>query len=146
MDCLLLLVLCLHGMAQSNSESLYQKGMQAYKKNDFSTSIDYLRQAAEEGYTKAQEQLGYLRSLKLGNIPPNYQEAIKWLGKAIEKNSTRAMCELAFMYGSGHGVEKSKEKQIEWYRKAADLGNPFPKSVAFRPFCILGRFTVTVDP
>ena len=121
---LVILFSSLSTYCQNDAEGLYQKGLQAYKKNDYSTAMTLFRKAAESGHTEAQYQLGYMYSLNMGNIPHNYQESIKWLKKAVEKNNTAAMCQLAFMYSYGHGVEKSETLQMEWYRKAAGLGDP----------------------
>ena len=87
---LVILFSSLSTYCQNDAEGLYQKGLQAYKKNDYSTAMTLFRKAAESGHTEAQYQLGYMYSLNMGNIPHNYQESIKWLKKAVEKNNTAA--------------------------------------------------------
>ena len=45
--------------------------------------------------------------------------------KSAEQGNTDAMCEVAYDYSDGIGVELDYEESVKWYRKAAELGNAY---------------------
>jgi TPR repeat protein len=52
-----------------------------------------------------------------------FQEIIKWLHAAAEKNISAAQKELGFVYANGLGVSRNYAGAVKWYRKAADQGD-----------------------
>ena len=44
--------------------------------------------------------------------------------KRRRRRTLRALCNLGVAYAKGHGVAKDESKATEYYRRAADLGNP----------------------
>lgn len=52
----------------------------------------------------------------------NYEEAINWNKKAIEKDNPVAMAALAWYYKNGKGIEQSDEEAFNWSKKAVDKG------------------------
>ena len=56
--------------------------------------MEWLVKAAEQGMTKAQYTLGW----NYGNQYGNYNEALKWMEKAAEKDYTLALLALANVY------------------------------------------------
>lgn len=52
---------------------------------------------------------------------------MEWWQKVAEQGYAYAQYNLGIMYQYGQGVEQSNEKAVEWYRKAADQGDPDAK-------------------
>ena len=55
----------------------------------------------------------------------DYATAHECFLKAAELNMNKAQVRLALLYERGAGVPEDIEKAFEWYKKAADLGNPY---------------------
>jgi CHAT domain-containing protein len=55
---------------------------------------------------------------------PTVQDKIAKLEEAANLGDTEAMVALGFIYGKGEGVEKDREKALEWYGKAFKAGDP----------------------
>ena len=55
----------------------------------------------------------------------DYSTAYDCFLKAAELNMNKAQVRLALLYERGAGVPEDIEKALGWYKKAADLGNPY---------------------
>lgn len=53
----------------------------------------------------------------------DFETALRIWRKWAEKEDTEAMRKIAICYDDGYGVEKDDQKALEWYRKAAELGD-----------------------
>jgi TPR repeat protein len=84
-------------------------------------NLDALRKAAKNGDAEAQCELGFLYCCG-GDIPKDYQEAIKWYVRAAKQNSARAQSGLGDMFIGGLGLPQSCEDAVKWWRKAAEQG------------------------
>jgi TPR repeat protein len=84
-------------------------------------NLDALRKAAKNGDAEAQCELGFLYCCG-GDIPKDYQEAIKWYVRAAKQNSARAQNGLGDMFIGGLGLPQSCEDAVKWWRKAAEQG------------------------
>ena len=56
-------------------------------------------------------------------VPQDYEEAVKWLRKAVEQGDAGGQRNLGVMYANGHGVPQDYEEAVKWYRKAAEQGD-----------------------
>lgn len=86
-------------------------------------NIRWLREAANQGYTPAQYELGRIYLYGRG-VPADYAEALLWEQKAAEQGDPQAQRDLAFMYERGFGVKANPSKAADWNRKAAAQGQP----------------------
>lgn len=59
----------------------------------------------------------------------NFESAIKLYAEAIKLGNTKAMIGLAGMYLEGNGVEQDAQKSLEWFQKAAELGDADAKDI-----------------
>jgi len=84
--------------------------------------VDDCRVRAEQGYAKAQSNLGVMYNKGLG-VPQNYKEAVKWYTKAAEQGLALAQFNLGFMYAKGQGVLQDYKKAVKWYTKSAEQGD-----------------------
>jgi Sel1 repeat len=79
---------------------------------------DYLARA-ESGDVGAQFWLGAAYEQGwFGKI--NFEEALRWYGKAAAQNDADAQNSLGQMYANGNGVKQDYVKAAEWYRLAAE--------------------------
>ena len=79
---------------------------------------ELLERAADMGQFEAQYDLG----MKLLG-EKKFKSAVSWLSKAAAQNDSFAQYQLALCYEEGTGVEQNTETAIEWYEKAAALGD-----------------------
>lgn len=98
----------------------YKVGMAYYDGTDDVENTDlrqgkyWLLKAAEQGYAKAQYQLGYIYDYVDGKI------ASDWYKKAAENGNTQAMIALAELYDDDIDRNKNLEQSIYWYTQAAE--------------------------
>lgn len=89
---------------------------------EWRTSIDSLRKAAESGHAVA--QLGYASKLEHGKgIEKDAKQSACWYRKAAEQNNSFAQFALAHCLRTGFGVDKNEQEAFEWYSKCAAQGN-----------------------
>ena len=93
----------------------------AYNKKDYSEAVKWYRKAAEQGFARAQRNLGVCYNNGEG-VTQSYSEAVKWYRKAAEQGDATAQCNLGWCYENGEGVSKSISDAVKWYRKAAEQG------------------------
>jgi TPR repeat protein len=86
-----------------------------------SDAVRLQRQAAENGYTAAMGDLGYLLNEGRG-VAMDKVEAVRWFRRAAEKGAVAAMDDLATAYLDGAGIGASASEALRWYRQAADKG------------------------
>lgn len=96
---------------------LYQKAIAGDR-----AALSELRQQAEKGNPKAQNNLG-LMYLQGRGVAQNYSEAMKWYRKAAEQGLDVAQDSLGVMYGNGQGVAQNYAEARKWFRMAANQGN-----------------------
>ena len=89
----------------------------------FPTGIEQLLKTAEQGDTKAQQELGDMYRRGVG-VSENGPEAVKWYRLAAEQGDAKAQQELGYMYffGKYEGVPENNQGAARWFRKAAEQG------------------------
>ena len=78
-------------------------------------------QAAEQGYAKAQYNLGVAYEKGKG-VRQDYTQAVQWYRKAAEQGYADAQSNLGVMYEEGQGASQDYAQAVQWYRKAAEQG------------------------
>ena len=107
--------------SQLSAEEMYEIGEQMYEKGDYSEAVKRYRKAAEQGYARAQTNLGWLYVIGEA-VPQNNIEAIKWFRKAASQGDKIAQYNLGLMYLNGKGVPQDDLEAVKWFRKAAEQG------------------------
>ncbi len=107
--------------APSDAPTEFKKGQAAYKRRDYAEAARRFRDAAEQGYLRAQFRLGAMYANGRG-VSQDYAEALKWYRKAAERGHVYAQANLGYMYARGRGVPRSSAEAARWYRKAARQG------------------------
>ena len=80
-----------------------------------------VKQAASQGNTEAQNNLGFLYA-KGSGVPQDYVQAAKWYEKAAAQGLAEAQIRLGVLYDGGKSVPQDYAKARKWYEKAAPRG------------------------
>ncbi len=111
-------------------EDLYKKGMTLYKRKKYTWALQLLTQAAEQGYTKAMEELGshyFFSTYNSASKNKDMEKAFYWLSKAMENedeiSDTHSYYCIAYCYKWGDGVKRNEKKVYTYLRKGAMKGN-----------------------
>ena len=102
----------------------YEAGIEANKRGDYAQAFEIFLALAQQGYTDAQESLGFMYDFGLG-VRKDDSEAIKWYSLAGEQGHAEAQSRLGFKYLHGQGVPQNALEAERWYRLAAENGNIF---------------------
>jgi TPR repeat protein len=83
------------------------------------TAISWLTKAADQGFLPAQQNLA-----ELAFFAKDFKQALLWYEKAADQGDGHAAFNVGSIYYKGLGVPKDTARAIEFYRKAARLGQP----------------------
>ncbi|HHF4685197.1 TPA: tetratricopeptide repeat protein [Haemophilus influenzae] len=104
-------------------EQQFQQGLTAYEQSNYQTAFKLWLPMAEQGYAKAQFNLGVMYAKGQGVKQDDF-EAVKWFRKAAEQGDADAQAILGFSYLLGQsGVQVNKSLAKEWFGKACDNGD-----------------------
>jgi len=98
----------------------YNKGVDLYWKQQYSSALPLLLPAAQQGNAEAQAQVGYCHLCM-----QKYDEAYQWFCKASEQGVVWAYDNIGWMYEKGLGVKQDYFLAYSNYKTAADLGSVF---------------------
>ena len=80
-------------------------------------AAQWFQLAAEQGYAKAQYELGCMYTSGQG-VGINCIEALKWFKMAAEQKHVASQYELGLIYEDGQGVDRSYNEALKWFGKA----------------------------
>ncbi len=98
------------------------KGNLAYLAGNYEKAVHWYHMAAEQGYARSQDRLGFMYQHGKG-VTKDPAEALRWYHKAAEQGFGHAQTELGTMYIAGEVVRQDDAEAFRWYRKAAEQGN-----------------------
>ena len=108
--------------AALSAEALYQQGKAAVDNNNFKEAFECYRNAAEQGNSEAQFEMGdFYHSGQ--NVTRDYLKAFEWFNKAASGGHVSAQNWMGNYYNLGLGVAKDYTKAAEWWSKAAAQGD-----------------------
>ncbi|HHF4137034.1 TPA: tetratricopeptide repeat protein, partial [Haemophilus influenzae] len=81
-------------------EQQFQQGLTAYEQSNYQTAFKLWLPMAEQGYAKAQFNLGVMYAKGQGVKQDDF-EAVKWFRKAAEQGYAEAKFNLGHMYSKG---------------------------------------------
>jgi len=82
----------------------------------------WLTKAAEQGFARAQAQLGLMYQTSMG-VPRDPIKAMEWYQKAADQGDTMALDNLGVMWANGDNGYRDPAEAAKWFRKAAELGD-----------------------
>ena len=100
----------------------FDAGLAAYASGDYAAALEEWKPLAEQGYARAQSNLGVMYEQGHG-VLQDYAQAVRLYRAAAEQGYARAQGNLGFMYANGQGVLQDFAEAVRWYRLAADQGN-----------------------
>jgi len=106
----------------ANSEADFDRGMQAYDREDYAEALRALRPLAERGHADAQSQLARMYTWGDG-VDSDLEESMRWYRLAAEQGHAGAQSALGHRFESGRGVRRDYVESVRWYRLAADQGD-----------------------
>lgn len=97
-----------------------QKGIDAYKNNDYDTAFKAFSILASQGNDGAQYNLGVMYSKGHGTEKDDVA-ALKWFRKAAEQGNNQAQNNLGYMYEHGQGVPQDYARALSLYRQSSGI-------------------------
>ena len=104
-----------------SAEALYNKGLEAFFSDDYSTALICFQQAADQGNAEAQYNLGWMYYHGEG-VEQSSEKAAQYVQLAANQGDVEAQYNLGLLYYEGDGVEQSYEKAARYFQLAADQG------------------------
>jgi TPR repeat protein len=90
-------------------------------KRDYAKAMAFFRKAAAQGYTGAEDRIGYLYYWGAG-VVQDHGEAAKWYKKAADEDDPVGEYLLGLLYLNGQGVPKNRGSGMEYLRRSAEQG------------------------
>jgi TPR repeat protein len=88
---------------------------------DDAQAVSWFRQAAEQGFADARNQLGEMYLAGRG-VRRDLAQALICFRRAADQGHAPAQNNVGFIYTYGLGVRRNDAEAIFWFRKAADQG------------------------
>ena len=104
---------------------------------DAAEAVKWFRKAAEQGYAKAQYNLG-ISYYNGAGVTKDATESVKWFHKAAEQGEAQAQCNLGVSYATGEGVAKDDVEAFKWFSLACNQNLEFAKKPLAK---VAGRMT-----
>jgi TPR repeat protein len=99
----------------------FQKGLDAYDREDYATALKEWEILAEEGDPSSQYNLGVM--YRMGNgVAKDDKEAVKWYRLAAYQGDAGSQFLLGYMYLNGIGVPQNNLRAHMWVNLAASQG------------------------
>lgn len=100
----------------------FEEGMKAMNRGDRGAMLRILEPLASQGDAAAAMVLGQMYERGPGEI--DYPRAMIWYRRAAARGSLTAAVDIGSMYEDGEGVAKDPRAAAEWFKLAADKGDP----------------------
>ncbi len=117
-------VLLLAALSGTAVAGPFEDAVSARERGDYATALREFRVLAEQGYVKAQHNLGLMYNNGEG-VPQDNAEAVKWYRKAAEQGYSVAQYTLGFLYGRGVGVPQDYIQAHMWFNLAGAQGDNY---------------------
>ena len=99
----------------------FQKGLDAYDREDYATALKEWEILAEEGDPSSQYNLGVMYRMGKG-VARDDKEAAKWYKLAADQGDAGSQFLLGYMYLNGIGVPQNSLRAHMWVNIAASQG------------------------
>lgn len=96
----------------------FDKGLEAFKKNDFKTAYKVWKKLAEKGDPQIQSTIAVMFHTGTG-VKKSYKQAFYWYKKAALQGVVAAQANLGLMYAKGTGTKQDYIQSYAWYSVAA---------------------------
>jgi len=103
-----------------------------YMQKDSSKALELYTDAAKQGYSVAQFNLGNGYHFARQGFSQDYGKAYYWYQQASNQGHAKAARRLGYMYDRGEGFERDIEKALYWHKLAVSRGNNHSQSDVIR--------------
>jgi TPR repeat protein len=117
-----LLVFGAPAMAANHQPADYQRGLAAFKNQDYAAALSDWRPLANQGNAFAQHNLGWFYEKGLG-VKADPKTALKWYKNAAEQGNAPAQNNLGALYFRGSGTLQDFVLAHMWWNIAAAAGD-----------------------
>ena len=117
----LLLAFSLCCLVATANAAPFDDAIAAHGRGDYAQAFKLFSPLAEQGYARAQHNLGVMYGKGQGVIQ-DYQEALKWYGLAAAQGYANAQFNLGLKYAKGDWVTQDYQEAVKWFRLAAEQG------------------------
>jgi TPR repeat protein len=126
----------LNSAVRGNKLAQYNIGVfqylgKGFEQPNYAEAVKWFTLAANQGYAKAQYNLGTMHENGEG-VTKSLAQALKWYRLAAEQEDAPAQYALGTMYRDGLGVKKNAKQARRWLQRAADQGYGPAKSALAR--------------
>ena len=118
--------------AQNNLGHMYEEGLGVSQ--NYQTSMDWYRRAAEQDLPEAQHNVGLLYYNGYG-VQANPREGVRWFRQSAEQGLDASEYMMGLAYYEGEGVELDYSEARKWFTKGAKKG--YPDSMLMLSFMLL---------
>ena len=101
------------GVGQTSTAYNYQKGIDAFTRQDYERANRYLKPLAVAGYARAQYNMGWIFQNGFG-VEKNPSAAATWYEMAASQDHGEAAYLLASLYEYGLGVTQNYTEALKW--------------------------------
>jgi TPR repeat protein len=113
-----------YGIAGSAVAGLFEDGLNAWERGDYSTAMRFFRPLADRGDPKAQYRVGVMYQHGWG-VPLDHSGAVSWFRQAADQGDAEAQNDLGFMFLYGRGVSQDYVGAHMWFNLAAAGGSTY---------------------
>lgn len=106
-----------------STENDFQKGANAYKKQDYKTALKYFQKACDAGIGSGCWVTGTMYYSGKG-VERDEFKVVEFQEKACDAGDARGCFVLGHRYQNGAKVKQSTEKALEYFGKACDMKHP----------------------
>lgn len=104
-----------------SANTLYSKGLDAYKCKNYEKAALFFQQAADRGHLNSQYIIGMIYEMGQG-VEINQEKAAYYFELSANQGLPEAQYAIGVRYNQGSGVKKNDKKSFEWILKAAEQG------------------------
>lgn len=105
-----------------SAEEMHKKGDEAYRRQDYTTALNWYLKAAEKGSEDAMWAIASMYGKGEG-VDQSPSEAARWYNRLAEKSSPRGQYLVAENFEYGHDVDRNYNQAARWYYRAAERGH-----------------------
>jgi predicted Ser/Thr protein kinase len=105
-----------------SAEALYQQAIGCEQSQDYTRAANFYRQAAVQGYLRAQTNLGIYYLIGRG-VTQDKVKGHALLIQSAKQGHVRAMTNAAYQLEKGDGIAQDPQSALYWYQQAAQCGD-----------------------
>lgn len=107
---------------QEQAKAVFDQALAAYRQQDYAAALPLFRQAAAQGFFKADRYIG-LAHLNGYGTAKDPAQAFAAFTRASQQEDITGQYWLGYCYENGIGTPKNLRQAVYWYQKSAQRGD-----------------------